>query len=182
MNVILYFSSVTHVEFEAIHERQSATTGLKIQKEKEKSGLPSSTQPSHAWASHIQEHGHYQEHGRSGTEQHHEVLTNKNHINRSHTEVLSYFCNWKCLGFTFVLLTYSIKHTFSCLTARYRSYLLHLQNLPDHRCCRQGLMGEFKTDGWRKGSWSSFQYPQASFGMATNPIINWSTFAWMVCY
>ncbi|KAG7329970.1 hypothetical protein KOW79_006192 [Hemibagrus wyckioides] len=83
---VLSKTAVTHAEFEAIHERQSAAIGLKIQKEKEKSGLPSSTQPSHAWASHIQEHGHYQEHGRSGTEQHHEVLTNKNHINRSHTE------------------------------------------------------------------------------------------------
>ncbi|KAK3546333.1 hypothetical protein QTP70_025670 [Hemibagrus guttatus] len=80
---VLSKTAVTHAEFEAIHERQSATTGLKIQKEKEKSGLPSSTQPSHAWASHIQEHWHYQEHGRSGTERHHEVLTNKNHINRS---------------------------------------------------------------------------------------------------
>ncbi|MCI4377652.1 hypothetical protein PGIGA_G00206010 [Pangasianodon gigas] len=65
---------------------QSAATGLKIQKEKEKSGLPSSTQPSHAWASHIQEHGHYQEHGRSGTERNPEVLTNKNHTNSSHVK------------------------------------------------------------------------------------------------
>ncbi|KAI5627921.1 plexin domain-containing protein 2, partial [Silurus asotus] len=51
---------------------------LKIQKEKKTSGLPASTQPSHAWASHIQERGHYQEHGKSGPKHHPEVLTNKN--------------------------------------------------------------------------------------------------------
>ncbi|KAK2860708.1 hypothetical protein Q7C36_004874 [Tachysurus vachellii] len=64
----------------------TTATRLKIQKEKEKTGMPSSTQPSLGWAGHFQEHGHYEEHGRSGTEHHHEVLTNKNHLNKSHTE------------------------------------------------------------------------------------------------
>lgn len=93
LNLILYLSTVTRAELEGFHEMQSTATGLKIQKEKDMSGLPSSTQPSHAWASHIQEHGHYQEHGRSGTERHPEVVTNKNHANSSHIEVLIYFCN-----------------------------------------------------------------------------------------
>ncbi|XP_060775052.1 uncharacterized protein plxdc2a [Neoarius graeffei] len=79
-------SAVTRAELEGFHEMQSTATGLKIQKEKDKSGLPSSTQPSHAWASHIQEHGHYQKHGRSGTERHPEVVTNKKNANSSHIE------------------------------------------------------------------------------------------------
>lgn len=81
---------MTGAEPEEFHEMQSAALGLKIQKYREKSGLPSSTQTSHAWASHIQEHGHYQEHGRSGTESHSKVLTNKNHANSSYIEVLTY--------------------------------------------------------------------------------------------
>ncbi|XP_047012613.2 plexin domain-containing protein 2 [Ictalurus punctatus] len=79
-------SAVTCAELEGFRELQRAATGLKIQKEKEKSGLPSSTPPNHAWASHIQEHGHYQEHGRSGTERHPEVLTNKKDANSSHVK------------------------------------------------------------------------------------------------
>lgn len=106
--LILYLSAVTRAELEGFHEMQSTATGLKIQKEKDKSGLPSSTQPSHAWASHIQEHGHYQEHGRSGTERHPEVVTNKKNANSSHIEVLIYFCNWNLkkqnLGFIFVII------------------------------------------------------------------------------
>lgn len=80
-----------HEEIEGFHERQNAA-GLKILKEKEKSGLPSSTQPSHAWESHIQEHGHYQEQGRSGIDRNPEVLT-KNHANISFTKVLTCFYN-----------------------------------------------------------------------------------------
>ncbi|KAM9500885.1 plexin domain-containing protein 2 [Clarias gariepinus] len=79
-------SAVASAELQSFHGMQSAATGLNNQREKEKGGLPSTTQPSPAWASHIQEHGHYQEHGRSGTERHPEVLTNKKHTNSSHFE------------------------------------------------------------------------------------------------
>lgn len=96
MNLFLCLSAVTCAELQGFHEMQSAATGLKIQKEKEKNMLPSSTQPSHAWASNIQEHGHYQEHGRSETQSHSEVLTNKNQASSSQVEVLTYYCNWKC--------------------------------------------------------------------------------------
>lgn len=91
LNEIFYLSAVIHAEFEGFHEKQSAATGLRIQKEKEKSGLPSSTQPGHAWHSHIQEHGHYQQHGRSASERHPEVLTKRNNATSSHTEVLTFF-------------------------------------------------------------------------------------------
>lgn len=88
--LIHYLSAVASAELQSFHEMQSAATGLNNQREKEKGGLPSTPQPSPAWASHIQEHGHYQEHGRSGTERHPEVLTNKKHTNSSHFEVTTY--------------------------------------------------------------------------------------------
>lgn len=91
-NVIPYLTAVTCTELGGFPETQSAAAGLKNQKEKEKDGLPSTTQPSHAWASHVQEHGHYREHGRSSTESHPEVLTNKKHANKAYIEVLTYFC------------------------------------------------------------------------------------------
>ncbi|XP_062848911.1 plexin domain-containing protein 2 [Trichomycterus rosablanca] len=49
------------------------------------SGKPSTTQPSHAWISHTQDYGQYQEQGRPSLNDH-EVLTKKNHVNSSNTE------------------------------------------------------------------------------------------------
>ncbi|TSK82162.1 Plexin domain-containing protein 2 [Bagarius yarrelli] len=77
---------VIHAGFERFQEKQSEATGPNFQTEKKKSGLPSSTQPDHVWASHILEHGHYQQHDRSGLERHPEVLTKKNNVNSSYTE------------------------------------------------------------------------------------------------